>query len=188
MAAPPRVELIRVTKRFGNIVANDAVCLDVRAGEVHSLLGENGAGKTTLMKILYGLYRPNGGRILIDGQPVSIRSPRAALALGMAFHELATNAAKYGALSKPTGQVRVTWDYLRSSPPTVLRLRWVENGGPLVARTGRKGFGSTVIERGLSLELDGEVRLDFEPDGVVCTLDIPLGVANVRERGSNGAS
>ena len=83
IATPPRVELIRISKRFGNVVANNAVCLDVRAGEVHSLLGENGAGKTTLMKILYGLYRPNEGRILIDGQPVSIRSPRAALALGI---------------------------------------------------------------------------------------------------------
>ena len=79
----PRAELIGITKQFGNVVANDAVSLDIRAGEVHSLLGENGAGKTTLMKILYGLYRANEGRILIDGQPASIRSPQDALALGI---------------------------------------------------------------------------------------------------------
>jgi two-component sensor histidine kinase len=129
-------------------------------------------------------YRSNDGeRFVIEGLDFEL-GPKAALALGMAFHELATNAAKYGALSKPTGQVRVTWNYLRSSPPTVLRLRWVESGGPPVAKTGHKGFGSTVIERGLSLELDGEVRLDFEPGGVVCMIDIPLDLANIRERGS----
>ena len=82
-SASPRVELIGITKSFGDVIANDAITLDIRAGEVHSLLGENGAGKTTLMKILYGLYRPNEGRILVDGQAVTIRSPQDALRLGI---------------------------------------------------------------------------------------------------------
>jgi general nucleoside transport system ATP-binding protein len=79
----PDVELIDITKRFGNVVANDSVTIDIRAGEIHSLLGENGAGKTTLMNILYGLYRPNSGRILIDGRAVTIDSPQQALAHGI---------------------------------------------------------------------------------------------------------
>ncbi len=72
-----------VTKRFGPVVADDRVDFDVRRGEIHALLGENGAGKTTLMKILYGLVQPDDGRILIDGQPVTIRSPHEAVALGL---------------------------------------------------------------------------------------------------------
>jgi two-component system CheB/CheR fusion protein len=159
----------------------------VALSRTHDLLARESWESASLRDVLLQElepYRSNDGeRFVIEGLDFEL-GPKAALALGMAFHELATNAAKYGALSKPTGQVRVTWDYLRSSPPTVLRLRWVESGGPPVAKTGHKGFGSTVIERGLSLELDGEVRLDFEPGGVVCMIDIPLDLANIRERGS----
>ena len=79
----PHVELLGITKRFGSLLANNNVTLDVRPGEVHSILGENGAGKTTLMNILYGLYRPNSGRILLDGRPVSIASPHDAISLGI---------------------------------------------------------------------------------------------------------
>ncbi|QPC86234.1 ATP-binding cassette domain-containing protein [Mesorhizobium sp. NBSH29] len=77
------VTLERVTKRFPGIVANDQVDLAICAGEVHVLLGENGAGKSTLIGMLSGLLQPDSGRILIDGTPMAIRSPRHALALGI---------------------------------------------------------------------------------------------------------
>jgi len=75
--------MIGITKRFPGVVANDHVNFELRAGEVHALLGENGAGKTTLMNILYGLYRPDEGRILVEGREVHIRGPRDAIELGI---------------------------------------------------------------------------------------------------------
>ena len=80
---PPAVELRRITKRFGNLVANDGVHLSVARGEVHALLGENGAGKSTLMRILYGLVRADAGTVLADGKPVAIHSPKDAIAAGI---------------------------------------------------------------------------------------------------------
>jgi ABC-type uncharacterized transport system ATPase subunit len=82
-APPPVVELVEVTKRFPGVVANDRVDLEIRAGEVHVLLGENGAGKSTLIGILSGLQEPDEGRIRIDGRTARIPSPREALALGI---------------------------------------------------------------------------------------------------------
>ncbi len=77
--APPLLELHGITKSFGALRANDGIDLDVRQGEVHALLGENGAGKTTLMNILYGLVHPDAGEILLNGVPIRITSPRAAI-------------------------------------------------------------------------------------------------------------
>src|SRR2546428_716611 len=82
--APPVLEMRGVTKRFPTgTLANDAIDLDLRRGEIHALLGENGAGKSTLMNILYGLVTPDAGQILIDGQPVTIRDPADAIARGI---------------------------------------------------------------------------------------------------------
>ncbi len=81
--SPPILEMRGITKRFPGTVANDRIDLEVRAGEVHALLGENGAGKSTLMNILYGLIGPDEGEIVLDGQPVEIRDPADAIQRGI---------------------------------------------------------------------------------------------------------
>ena len=80
---PPRLQMSGITKRYPGVVANNKISLDVKAGEIHALLGENGAGKTTLMNILFGLARPDEGEILLDGKPVQIADPADAIARGI---------------------------------------------------------------------------------------------------------
>ncbi len=77
------LEMRGITKRFPGVLANDHVDFDVKSGEVHALLGENGAGKSTLMKILYGMYHPDEGEILLNGRRVSISSPTDSINLGI---------------------------------------------------------------------------------------------------------
>jgi general nucleoside transport system ATP-binding protein len=79
------VEMRGITKRFGQVMANQAIDLDLVPGEIHGLLGENGSGKTTLMSILYGLHRPDEGEIVLDGRPTTFRSPADALGHGIAM-------------------------------------------------------------------------------------------------------
>jgi len=85
VAGPPPLEMRGITKRYPGVVANDGIDLVVRAGEIHALLGENGAGKTTLMNVLYGLAVPDAGEILLDGEPVTIRSPHDAIGRGISM-------------------------------------------------------------------------------------------------------
>jgi two-component sensor histidine kinase len=110
-------------------------------------------------------------RFHVEGPAVHL-DPKAALALGMAFHELATNAAKYGALANDSGVVHVTWTI--EPQPRRLKLRWEERGGPLVSEPTRRGFGLRLVEHGLAREIAGTVRLDFRPDGLVCEWDMKL--------------
>ena len=79
----PALELRGITKRFGSLVANNAIDFELKRGEIHALLGENGAGKSTLMNVLYGLHQPDEGEILVDGEKVEIHSPRQAMNLGI---------------------------------------------------------------------------------------------------------
>lgn len=149
----------------------------VALSRTHDLLARENWESVSLRDLLLQELEPyrseEGAGFVVEGPDIKL-DPKATLALGLAIHELTTNAAKYGALSKPGGQVRATWDIVKHSEAGVLRLEWVETGGPPVKKPERKGFGWTVIQRGLSLELDGEVQIDFNPSGLACTIDIPL--------------
>lgn len=116
---------------------------------------------------------PENDRFHVRGPKLRL-SPRMALDLAMALHELATNAVKYGALSNASGTVELTWEVDDGSPPPRLKLRWQERGGPPVEAPGRRGFGTRLIERSLAQDLGGEARIEFEPSGIVCTIDTPV--------------
>jgi two-component sensor histidine kinase len=116
-------------------------------------------------------------RIMIKGKNVRL-PPKAALAFGIAFNELATNAVKYCALSNATGSLLIEWTIEPSSDGNRLILRWVETGGPPLSPPSRKGFGSRMIEQGLALELEGTAHLDYTPEGLICTMNFPAQVAH----------
>jgi two-component sensor histidine kinase/PAS domain-containing protein len=117
---------------------------------------------------LAGYAAVAGERLQFNGLDIRVR-PKAALALSIALHELATNAVKYGALSNNTGQVEISWT--ADSP---FQLRWEEIDGPAVAPPARRGFGSRMIEQGLAYEFGGKVDLRFEVSGVLCIIQAPL--------------
>jgi PAS domain S-box-containing protein len=104
-------------------------------------------------------------RFAISGPALEV-NPRHALALSMALHELATNAAKYGALSTPQGSVQIDWRVDGQD----LVLNWRETGGPRVSPPSRRGFGSRLLERSLAIELSGRSRVDYAPTGLVCQI------------------
>ena len=111
-------------------------------------------------------------RIVITGENIRF-PPKTALALGIAFNELATNAVKYGAFSNATGSILIEWKLEPAAQGSRLILHWQEKDGPLVVPPSHKGFGSRVIERGLAHALEGTVNLDYRPAGLLCTMSIP---------------
>lgn len=143
-----------------------------------------------------------GVRIHVSG-PDLLLKPEAAQNIGLALHELSTNAAKYGALSTPGGQVRLAWEIVRQeaprdpriSPPcsdatpedapgATLRMVWEETGGPPVAPPEREGFGHKVLKRIAAHALEGHVTLNFHPDGLVWRMEIPTSyIVRPREPG-----
>jgi len=100
-------------------------------------------------------------------------SPKAVVAIGMAIHELATNAAKYGALSTPEGRLKVDWR-VEEGPSPLLRLTWTERDGPPVSPPTRLGFGARLLEKGLAGELSGDVTLTYDNLGLICRMGLPM--------------
>jgi two-component system, chemotaxis family, CheB/CheR fusion protein len=113
------------------------------------------------------------GRFHIEGPNVQL-APSAALSFPMALHELATNAAKYGALSNEQGHVSITWQIKGGGEERRLDMRWAEQGGPLVVPPTRKGFGSLLVGRALPQEPRGDVQIDYQSSGLVCMIDAPI--------------
>jgi general nucleoside transport system ATP-binding protein len=143
-----KLELKGITKRFGSLVANDGIDLTVSAGQVHALLGENGAGKTTLMNVLYGLLRPDGGQILLDGKPAAFASPADAIAAGIGM---------------------VHQHFMLVQPFTV-----AENVTLGIERTGPAGLLDRRRARREVRELSHRYGLDVDPDATV--EDLPVGI------------
>ena len=135
----------------------------------HGLLtrGEwRGAG---LMALATAELEPYGDRAQVTGDDVEL-APGAVLTMGMVLHELATNAAKHGALSAPDGRVELSW----TRADGTLHLLWREEGGPSVCTPTRHGFGRQLIERAVAHDLRGQAQIDFAPEGLSYRLRAPL--------------
>ncbi|MBN9025491.1 MAG: PAS domain S-box protein [Rhizobiales bacterium] len=130
----------------------------------------NGAELSAVVADIIAPYRPEQ----FEAAGPSLRlPPRSVLTVSLAMHELATNAAKYGALSVPQGRVEVRWA-LRPDDPSHFELHWRESGGPAVTPPLHKGFGTRLIQQALAAELRGEVQVIYEADGVVCRVHAPV--------------
>lgn len=146
--------------------------------EAHNLLSQEKWQGSELREVIARALQPfvlnSPDRIRMAGPSVPL-SPRLAVVLSMIVHEIATNAAKYGALSNETGTVTLDWEVTSDTPKPRLRLIWTESGGPPVTAPVQRGFGSRLIERSTRDQLGGEATVDFLPRGVVytvsCTLD-----------------
>ena len=145
--------------------------------QAHGLLTQAGQGEIALRTLVATELAPydlrGTGNISVEGENLAL-TPRAGMALALAVHELASNAAKYGALSTPSGRLAVTWATDGGGGSRTLVFMWVETGGPAVRPPTRRGFGTTLIERALSSDLDAEVKREFLASGLQCAIRIPL--------------
>jgi two-component sensor histidine kinase len=119
-------------------------------------------------------HRTGKLRISVSGPRILIGSKQV-LSLGLAIHELATNAAKYGALSNDKGRIDISWARTTDGDAPVFEFLWQERNGPLVKQPLEKGFGSGLIEGGLAWDFGACVDLSYEPSGFTCRLSAPMG-------------
>jgi two-component sensor histidine kinase len=181
------VSIISLTRRRTDSLDEFADSLEgrVRAlSATHDLLTNSEWGTTPLRSVVEVELAPYAGgdtEVVMDGPDIEL-APNDALSLGLAIHELATNAAKYGALSRSGAKVTITWE--RESDH-LARLKWEERGGPEVKAERKRGFGTELIEKIVAHELRHPVDMRFEPEGVSCILRVPLRVSaefHIRER------
>jgi CheY-like chemotaxis protein len=128
-------------------------------------------------------YAHEQSTVELSGVDVML-TPRSALSLSLAIHELATNAAKFGAFSQAVGRVAVRWSL---TPEGGIDLSWRELGGPPVTPPLHKGFGTTLIERALAMETGGAATLDYQRTGLVCTVSLPPASVLLHAAGETGA-
>lgn len=172
------LSIVSLTRRRASDLDSFADSLEgrIRAlSATHDLLTQSEWGSTPIAAVVRAELAPyahdSEHALDITGPAVEL-APNDALSLGLAIHELATNAAKYGALSVPGGQVAVTWHLITQD---LARVEWAERGGPPVRQTARKrGFGTELIEKIVAHELRNPVDLRFEPEGVRCSLILPV--------------
>ena len=142
----------------------------------HDILFQSNWARVDLRTIIDSILAPYAGRgrnrIRAKGPQVSLGA-KPALALGLALHELGTNAAKYGALSNDEGYIDIAWTLAPQRQGREFCLRWRERNGPPVLPPRRTGFGTRLIQRNLAAEFDGEVELEYPPNGVECTICAP---------------
>ncbi|WP_237180487.1 HWE histidine kinase domain-containing protein [Roseomonas haemaphysalidis] len=170
------------TLRRGGVSTETQVILDARLNALalsHELLTRNQWHGAALTEVVERALLPYG-----DGERGNLKGPlvwlpaRAAEMLGLAFHELATNAAKYGALSVADGQVDVSWNLnIAGSGTRLLHLVWRERGGPPATSPTHQGFGLRLLEQGIVQDLDGTLKLAFHPEGLECHLCLPVAPA-----------
>ena len=168
------------TQTFRNASRTEREKFEGRLGalaEAHNLLSQEKWQGSELQDVITRVLNPyllnNPDRVRMFGPKVPL-SPRLAVVLSMILHEIATNAAKYGALSNDTGHVTLDWEVTEESDGRKLRLIWTEAGGPHVTAPVQRGFGSRLIERSARDQLGGEATVDFLPRGVVCTVTSAL--------------
>ena len=149
--------------------------------EAHNLLSTEKWQGSDLQDVIGRVLQPyslnNPERLRMFGSKVPL-APRLAVVLSMILHEIATNAAKYGALSNDSGTVSLDWEIIEEDARRKLRLIWTEAGGPPVSAPVHRGFGSRLIERSARDQLGGEATVDFLPRGVVCTVTVGLDAEN----------
>jgi len=147
----------------------------IALGNTHQLLAADNWRKTSFLTLIKSELTDVYGedKVSLRGPEIMV-TPRATLALGMALHEMATNAAKYGALSAETGMIDVRWSRLDEGDGEILRLVWSEKDGPKVTSPENNGFGSTLISSTIKDTLEGQIHIDWEPKGVSYVFQIPF--------------